>query len=31
MEYESVKEKLTGVTKDKHCKQNKFEDEDQQV
>ena len=28
MEYESVKGKLPGVTKDKHCKYNKFKDED---
>ena len=28
MEYESVKEKLSGVTKDKRCKYNKFKDED---
>ena len=28
MEYESVKEKLFGVTKDKRCKYNKFKDED---
>ena len=27
MEYESVKEKLSGVTKDKRCKYNKFKDE----
>ena len=28
MEYESVKKRLSGVTKDKHCKYNKFKDED---
>ena len=28
MEYESVKEKLYGVTKDKRCKYSKFKDED---
>ena len=28
MEYESVKEKLTGVTKDERCKYNNFKDED---
>lgn len=28
MEYESVKEKLSDVTKDKRCKYNKFKDED---
>ena len=27
MEYKSVKEKLSGVTKDKRCKYNKFKDE----
>ena len=28
MEYESVKEKLSGVTKDKRCKYSKFNDDD---
>ena len=28
MEYESVKEKLSGFTKDKCCKYNKFKDQD---
>ena len=28
MEYESIKEKLSGVTKDRHRKYNKFKDED---
>lgn len=28
MEYDSVKEKLPGVAKDKCCKYNKFKDED---